>query len=56
MSEILDQLKKAVLEGEDDLAVRLSQEALDASINPIEISKIIISGIGEAGELWKKNL
>ena len=56
MSEILDQLRKAVVEGEDDLAVRLSQEALDASINPIAISKIIISGIGEAGELWKKNI
>ena len=56
MSEILDELKKAVLEGEDELAVRLSQEALDVSINPIDISKIIISGIGEAGELWKKNI
>ena len=56
MSKILDNLKKAVLEGEDELAVRLSQEALDASISPIEISKIIISGIGEAGELWKKNI
>ncbi len=56
MSEILSNLKKAVLEGEDELAVSLSQEALKANLSPMDISKTIISGIGEAGELWKKNV
>jgi len=56
MSEILGDLKKAVLEGEDELAVRLSEEALKANISAMDVSRTIISGIGEAGELWKKNV
>jgi len=56
MSDTLNDLKKAVLEGEDELAVRLSDEALKANVSAMEVSKTIISGIGEAGELWKKNV
>jgi 5-methyltetrahydrofolate--homocysteine methyltransferase len=58
MSEnaILADLKKAVLEGDDNLAQQLSQKALDQGIEPMTIVKEgIVPGIQEAGELWKKN-
>jgi len=56
MPDILDDLKQAVLEGEDDEAQRLSQQALDEGIHPMDIAdKAIVAGIQEAGVLWKQN-
>ena len=55
-SKILVDLKKAVLEGDDDIAQNLSKEALNSGIAPmVIINEGIIPGIQEAGELWKRN-
>jgi 5-methyltetrahydrofolate--homocysteine methyltransferase len=56
MEKILVDLKKAVLEGEDDTAQELAQKALDQGIKPMDIvNQGVIPGIQEAGELWKRN-
>jgi len=55
-SNILEELKKAVLEGDDDIAQELAQKALEKDIEPMTIvNEGIIPGIQEAGELWKRN-
>lgn len=54
--KIIDNLKTAVLEGDDDLAKELAEKALEEGIKPIKVMKEgIIPGIVEAGDLWKKN-
>ena len=54
--KILDDLKKAVLEGDDDIAADLAKKALDEGIAPLNIvNDAIIPGIQDAGELWKRN-
>jgi 5-methyltetrahydrofolate--homocysteine methyltransferase len=54
--KILENLKKAVLEGDDDIAADLARKALDQGIPPLDIvNQAIIAGIQEAGELWKRN-
>ncbi len=54
--KILEDLKKAVLEGDDDIAQELAQKALEQDIEPmIIVNQGIIPGIQEAGELWKQN-
>ena len=54
--KILEDLKKAVLEGDDDIAADLARKALDQGIPPLDIvNQAIIAGIQEAGELWKRN-
>jgi methanogenic corrinoid protein MtbC1 len=56
MSEILGKLKKAVLEGDDDLALSLAQKSLEEGAQPLAIvNEAIVAGIQEAGELWRKN-
>ena len=53
---ILDELKKAVLEGDEDIATNLARKALDKGIPPLNIvNEAIIPGIQDAGELWKRN-
>ena len=53
---IIEDLKKAVLEGDDDIAADLVRKALDQGIPPLDIvNQAIIAGIQEAGELWKRN-
>ncbi len=55
-NEILTDLKKSVLEGDDDIAQELAQKALNQGIEPMVIvNQGIIPGIQEAGELWKQN-
>ena len=57
MSDTLQELKKAVLEGEDDLALSLAQKASEEGTKPITvINEAIVPGIQEVGELWKKNM
>ncbi|MFX0059527.1 MAG: B12-binding domain-containing protein [Candidatus Hodarchaeota archaeon] len=52
----IENLKTAVLEGDDDLARDLTEKALKEGIEPIKImNEGIIPGIVEAGDLWKKN-
>lgn len=56
MSETLKKLKKAVVEGEDDLALSLAQQSLEEGAKPLAIvNEAIVAGIQEAGELWKTN-
>jgi methanogenic corrinoid protein MtbC1 len=56
VSETLEKLKKAVLEGDDDLALSLATEALEEGNRPLAIvNEAIVAGIQEAGVLWKKN-
>lgn len=55
-SDILSEIKKAVFEGEDDLAHSLAQKAFKEEIEPLRIvNEGVVPGIQEAGELWKKN-
>jgi len=55
-NEILTDLKKAILEGDDDLSQELANKALDQGLEPMTIvNQSIIPGIQEAGELWKRN-
>lgn len=57
MTDISEELKKAVLEGKDDLALSKAKEALETGSQPIAlINDGLIPGIIEAGELWKKNV
>lgn len=54
--EILNNIRDAVLEGDDDLALELVQKALKEGKDPLDIiNEGIVPGIQEAGELWKKN-
>jgi len=58
MSEfkLLEDLKNAILMGDDDIAEDLTKRALKKGLEPIKIMKEgIVPGIDEAGELWKKN-
>lgn len=56
MENILVNLKKSVLEGDDEIAQELAQKALEQGIEPmIIVNQGIIPGIQEAGELWKQN-
>ncbi|MFC1934040.1 B12-binding domain-containing protein [Chloroflexota bacterium] len=56
MSDILQELRKAVLEGEDESAKELAQQALKEGVKPLTIvNEGIVSGVHEAGERWKKN-
>lgn len=52
----LNELKKAVLEGYDDIAKEVANKAINMGIEPIDIvNQGIVPGIEEAGKLWKKN-
>ncbi len=55
-TNILNDLKEAVLVGDDDLAFDLAQKALDNGTGAISIlNQGIVPGIQEAGEKWKVN-
>ena len=55
-NKVLMDLKKAVLEGDEDIAQELVEKALNEGIEPKTIvDQGIIPGIDEAGELWKRN-
>ncbi len=55
-NKVLMELKKAVLEGDEDIAQELAEKALNEGIEPKTIvDQGIIPGIDEAGELWKRN-
>jgi 5-methyltetrahydrofolate--homocysteine methyltransferase len=56
MSDILQDLKKTVLEGDDEQALKLVRSALQQGIQPVSlVNQAIMPGIQEAGVLWKKN-
>lgn len=54
MSEIFDELKQAIIDGDEDIAGELSQRIIDESINPVDAVQLgLIKGIEVVGELWK---
>ena len=57
MEDRLQELKKAIVEGEDDLALDVVQQALADGVDPLALlNQAIVPGIQEAGALWKKNI
>ena len=55
-SKIIQDLKKAVLEGDDDLAQEIAKKGLKEGIDPmVLVNDGVVPGIQEAGELWKQN-
>ena len=56
MEKVLVELKKSVLEGDDEIAQELAHKALEQGLDPMMVvNQGIIPGIQEAGELWKRN-
>lgn len=57
MSAVLETIKQAIIDGEDDAAVEETEKALAGGIGPVEIIKgAIVPGIERTGELWKENI
>lgn len=56
MSDKLQAIIKAIVEGEDADAARLVQQALDDGLPPLDIlNQGVVAGITKTGELWKAN-
>lgn len=56
MQEKLEAIRSAIVEGEDEQAARLVEEALSAGLPALEIlNSGVIAGIEETGERWKAN-
>ena len=57
MSETLEQVKQAIVEGDDDAVVEQTERALEEGINPVDIVKeAIVPAIEQTGQLWKDNV
>ncbi|MEM2927542.1 MAG: B12-binding domain-containing protein [Nitrososphaerota archaeon] len=57
LGDILEQLKKAVIEGDPDLAEQLARKILESKIDPLKtIYESVVPGILKAGELWEQNV
>ncbi len=53
----LEQLKKAIIEGDPDLAEQLAKKILESKIDPLKaIYESVVPGILKAGELWEQNI
>ncbi len=56
MSNILEELKLAIVEGDDEVAPEKAQAALAAGLAPVDVmQQAIVAGIEEAGRLWSDN-
>ncbi len=57
MSDILEEVKQAIIDGDDDIAVAQIEQALEQGIDPESVLKqAIVPGIERAGELWRENV
>jgi trimethylamine corrinoid protein len=57
MSDILEEVRKAIVDGDDDIAVTQIEKALKEGIDPEKVLKqAIVPGIERAGELWQENV
>jgi len=57
MSDILEEVKQAIVDGDDDIALAQIEQALEEGIDPERVLKqAIVPGIERAGELWRKNV
>ena len=56
MSEKYEEISKAVVDGEDEVAARLVEKALAGGLPPLDIlNQGVVAGITKTGELWKAN-
>ena len=54
-SEVLEGLRQAVLDGDDQAAVRLALAAIDGGLAPLAaVEQGLVPGIRKAGELWEE--
>ncbi|HWI54351.1 MAG TPA: B12-binding domain-containing protein, partial [Desulfobacteria bacterium] len=54
MSEIFEEIKEAVIDGDEDLAEELAQRVLEENINPVDaVQNGFIKGIEQIGNSWK---
>ncbi|MGY5881578.1 MAG: cobalamin-dependent protein [Candidatus Thorarchaeota archaeon] len=54
--DVLANLKKAIVEGDPDLAEQLAKEILESGTDILNaINNAVVTGINQAGELWKQN-
>lgn len=57
MSTILEKVKQAIIDGDEDAAQANAGEALQEGVNPLAVVKeAIVPGIERTGELWKDNV
>ena len=57
MSETLEQVKQAIVDGDDDTAAEQTERALEEGVNPADIVKqAIVPAIEQTGQLWKDNV
>ncbi len=57
MPDMLEAIKQAIVDGDDDIAVAQIEKALQEGVNPVEVLKrAIVPGIERAGELWRENV
>jgi len=55
--ETLETLRKAIVEGDDDIATAQAQSALEVGLDPLEVlNRAIVAGIEEAGRLWNESV
>ncbi len=55
MSQVLEKLREAVIQGEEDIAKSMTIKALQAGDDPLKIvGEAVIPGIQQAGELWNE--
>ena len=54
MNEVFEELKQAIIDGDEDIVGELSQKVIDDRINPVDAVQLgLIKGIEVVGELWK---
>lgn len=56
MSNTFDELRQAIVEGDDDLTLAKARNALEEGNDPLEVlNRAIVPGIEETGRLWNDN-
>jgi corrinoid protein of di/trimethylamine methyltransferase len=56
MSQILEELKLAIVEGDDEAASQKAEAALAEGLAAVEVmQRAVVAGIEEAGRLWSEN-
>jgi len=57
MADILEELKQAIIDGDDEAAVAKAEQALKEGIKPLNVlNKAIVPGIERSGQLWQDNV
>lgn len=54
MSDLFQELKQAVIDGDEDIAAELSEKVINEGVNPVDaVQQGLIKGIEVVGEAWK---